>query len=129
MGAAANYSTGFSSAQFPADGLMGMGYKSLSDYGADPLFQSLVAQNKTTKPVFGFKFAAEGSELFLGGTNTKLYTGDLAYTPVTHQGYWQVKMDSLTVNGKDVVSSAIAIIDTGTTLVNPHIRMIIRAWH
>lgn len=121
MGAASSYSDGLSPDAFPADGLMGMGYESISEYGANPVFQTLVAQGQTDASVFGFKLATEGSELFIGGFNNALYTGDFVFTPVTEQGYWQVNMDSLTVNGKDAVSGVAAIIDTGSSLVNPHI--------
>ena len=83
LGAAKTYSTGFSSDNFPADGLLGMAFKSLSDYNANPLFQSLVAQGKTTSSVFSFKLASSGSELYIGGKNSNLYTGSITYTPVT----------------------------------------------
>lgn len=96
---------------------MGMGFKTISHYGADPVFQSLVAQGQTTESAFAFKLASEGSELFLGGTNSNLFTGAFTYTPVTTQGYWQVNLESLTVNNEVVLSSVAAIIDTGTTLV------------
>lgn len=64
---------------------MGMGYESISSYGASPVFQSFVSQKKVSKPVFAFKLAKEGSELTLGGLNTKLYKGDFTYAPVTKQ--------------------------------------------
>lgn len=83
LGAAKTYSTGFSSDNFPADGLLGMAFKSLSDYKANPLFQSLAAQGKTSSSVFSFKLASSGSELYLGGKNSNLYTGSITYTPVT----------------------------------------------
>ena len=54
---------------------MGMAYQSISDYNAPPVFQTLVAQNQVTSPIFSFKLSASGSELLLGGVNNKLYTG------------------------------------------------------
>ncbi|KIJ14865.1 hypothetical protein PAXINDRAFT_78490, partial [Paxillus involutus ATCC 200175] len=60
---------------------------------------------------------ASGSELFIGGTDTALYTGGFSYADVTQQGYWQVNMDSVEGNGKTVLSNVDSIIDTGTTLV------------
>ena len=86
LGAASTYSTGFALRNFPPDGLLGMGYQSISQYNSPPFFQSLVAQSRTTSPVFAFKFAATGSsELYLGGVNTNLYTGSFSYASVTTQ--------------------------------------------
>ncbi|KAI0318418.1 acid protease [Amylostereum chailletii] len=117
LGAAKTYSSGFESSNFPADGLLGMGFKSISDYNADPPFQSFIAAGATDSPVFGFKLSDSGAELYLGGTNSKLYSGDFTYVPVTQEGYWQVALDAFSVNGDSVVSSTSSIIDTGTTLI------------
>ncbi|VDB98852.1 unnamed protein product [Peniophora sp. CBMAI 1063] len=117
LGAAKQYSSGFESSQFPADGLMGMGFKSISDYNADPVFQTLVSSGAVTDSVFGFKLSDSGAELYLGGTNDDLVGGDFTYVPVTQEGYWQVDMDGFSVGGSQAVSSTSAIIDTGTTLI------------
>ncbi|KAA1475522.1 acid protease [Dentipellis sp. KUC8613] len=117
LGASTSYSTGFASDQFPADGLMGMAFESLSDYKANPPFQSFIAQGQVTDSVFGFKFAESGSELYLGGTNSDLYTGSFTWVPVTEAAYWQVQLGGLAVNGKSALRSTAAIIDTGTTQI------------
>ncbi|KAI9437838.1 acid protease [Lactarius psammicola] len=117
LGAATVYSTGFQSDQFPADGLLGMGYQSISSYRASPVFQSLVSQGQVSTPAFSFYFAESGSELYIGGTNQNLFKGSFTYMPVTTQGYWQGSFDGISVNGKTVVGRAGAIIDTGTTQV------------
>ncbi|KAF9221253.1 Asp-domain-containing protein [Gyrodon lividus] len=117
LGAASEYSSGFESSQFPADGLMGMAFQSLSDYNASPVFQSLVSQGQTDEAVFAFKLATSGSELHIGGTNPALYTGDFSYADVTQEGYWEVNMDSVDGNGQTVLSDVDCIIDTGTTLI------------
>ena len=85
LGAATQYSSGFESSQFPADGLMGMAFQSISDYNAPPVFQTLISEGVLTSPVFGFKFATAGSELFLGGTNSALHTGDFTWVPLTNE--------------------------------------------
>ncbi|KAG8805054.1 hypothetical protein FRC17_005752 [Serendipita sp. 399] len=117
LGAATHYSDGFSSANFPADGLMGMGFQSISEYNAPPVFQSLVTGKQTSSGVFAFKLAESGSELTVGGLNSALYSGKPAYASVTQKGYWQIKFDSLNVGGSSVVKSTPAIVDSGTTLV------------
>ena len=112
LGAATKYSTGFESTNFPADGLMGMGFQSISEYNAPPLFQSLVAAGQTSEPVFAMKLTKSDSELTVGGLNTAMYSGDITYVPVTKEGYWQVDYDSLNVGSKAVSSKTACIIDS-----------------
>ena len=64
---------------------MGMAYQSISAYNSPPLFQNLVAQGQVTEPRFAFKLAESGAELYLGGTNPKLYEGLFTYVPVTDE--------------------------------------------
>ncbi|KAH9166026.1 acid protease [Lactarius sanguifluus] len=113
LGAATTYSSGFQSDQFPADGLLGMGYESLSVYGASPVFQSLVSQGQVSTRVFSFYFAASGSELYIGGTNQALYTGPFTYMPVTTRDC-STAFQSM---GRLFSGRERAIIDTGSTQV------------
>jgi hypothetical protein len=83
LGAAKAYSSEFQSDQFPVDGILGMGYESISSFGANSVFQSLVSQNQVSAPVFSFYFSESGSELYIGGTNQNHYTGSFTYMPVT----------------------------------------------
>ncbi len=85
LGAATQYSSGFESNEFPADGLMGMGFQSISVYNASPPVQNLISQQELTEPMFGFKFAPSGSELFIGGVNNNLYTGKFTWVNLTHE--------------------------------------------
>jgi cathepsin D len=85
LGVADVYSSRLNSSSFSPDGLMGMAFKSLSSYGANPVFQSLVEQKRTAESVFAFKLTSIGSELYIGGVNKKLYTGEFTYTPVTEK--------------------------------------------
>ncbi|KZT25187.1 acid protease [Neolentinus lepideus HHB14362 ss-1] len=117
LGAANQYSNGFSSDNFPADGLLGMGFRAISQYNANPVFQNLISSHRVDQPVFAFKLAESGSELTLGGTDGNAYSGSFAYTDVTDEGYWQVQMDGATVDNQNAVGEVAAIIDTGTTLV------------
>ena len=56
-----------------------MGFQSISDYNASPVFQTLVSEGKTTSSVFAFKLSSSGSQLTLGGVNSALYTGAFSY--------------------------------------------------
>ena len=85
LGVATEYSSSLAVGQFPPDGLLGLAFESISAYPASPVFETLVSQGQTDEAAFSFKLAASGSELYLGGANTDLFTGDFSYTPVTNQ--------------------------------------------
>ncbi|KAF8837186.1 acid protease [Paxillus ammoniavirescens] len=129
LGAATTYS---SSLQFPVflpDGLLGMGFPTISVLRASPVFQTMVSSSALKQAVFGFALSSEPgkSELTIGGTNTNMYQeSTLTYIPVSLAAYWQIPLAGVTRGGlngaPDVVlanktSYAQAIIDTGTTLI------------
>jgi cathepsin D len=93
---------------------MGMAYASISDYNANPMFQTLSSQGQTDVGVFAFKLSSSCLSIFFGRTNSSLYFGSFTYVPVTQQGYWQVAMDAISVGGFKAVSGASTIIDTGS---------------
>jgi cathepsin D len=64
---------------------MGLAFQSISKYQAPPLFQTLISEGVVTSQVFGLKLASSGSELFLGGTNSALFTGDFTWVPLTNE--------------------------------------------
>ena len=134
VGVASEYSPDFSISVFAPDGLVGLGFQSVSKYNATPFFVNLITQGIVSNPVYGVRMANEGSELFLGGTNRELYEGDFTYVPVTKevrhtllplssehhflvQGYWQVTLDGFVLDGRQVFLATQAIIDTGSTLI------------
>jgi hypothetical protein len=85
LGAASQYSSGFEIANFAPDGLLGMAFEDISEFQANPLIQTLVAEGAISDPIFAFKLASSGSELRIGGVNSALYTGSFTYAPVTEQ--------------------------------------------
>ena len=91
VGAAKQYSDGFSSKQFPPDGLMGMAFEQISEYKAPPVFQTLVKEQQVGSPEFGFTLLESGSELYLGGVDKSKPSGGLTFTAVMAPGYWQIK--------------------------------------
>ncbi|GJE96850.1 aspartic protease [Phanerochaete sordida] len=117
LGAASSYPSGYSKPYFPPDGVMGMAYQSISVFDAPPVFQSLVAQKQLTTPAFSFKLTQADAELFLGGANSDHYTGNFTYVPVTTKGYWQVKLDAVSVDGRTPIGNVRSVIDTGTKLI------------
>ncbi|CAF1049690.1 unnamed protein product [Adineta steineri] len=105
------------------DGLLGLGYQSITSGGEAPVFYNMYKQNLIPQPIFSFYFNPDssvvpGGELILGGVDTTKYTGSVTYVNVTVQGYWQFQANSITI-GSTVIcaSSCNAIADTGTTLI------------
>lgn len=101
------------------DGLVGMGFPSISVGGVPPVFNTLMAEKKVDQPVFGFYLdhVGQNGELFIGGVNPAHFRGNLTYIPLTAQTYWQVHMTGLKVNGASVTTATKAIFDTGTSLI------------
>jgi cathepsin D len=112
LGAVTDESQEFGFPEFPGDGLMGMGFQSISAYNAPPVFQTLIAEGQTTSPVFAKKLTAKDSDLTLGGLNEYLYKGNVTYVPVSQEGYWQISFDTLKVGSKKVVGSTSSIVDS-----------------
>jgi cathepsin D len=109
FGAASEYSPGF---RVDEDGLMGLAFRSLSEYNANPVFQNLVDQGQTTLPIFALKLTAGNSELTLGGLVSVLYSGPITWVPVINQNHWQVSFDSIRVGGQVAVGQSPCIIDS-----------------
>ncbi|MGH0138578.1 UNVERIFIED_CONTAM: hypothetical protein FKN15_026483 [Acipenser sinensis] len=92
------FEPGFTFVRAKFDGVLGMGYPSLSEGGATPVFDKLMEQQQVEKPVFSFYLSRGrdkecGGEMLLGGVDDSLYTGSINWVPVTEKGYWQIKLD------------------------------------
>jgi len=103
------------------DGLMGLGFKSISQYQIPTPFEAMIEQKLIDEPVFAFYLqqdASQQGELLFGGIDKSHYTGELVDVPLTSETYWEVSLDAMSFGGKPVISSAQkAIIDSGTSLL------------
>ncbi|XP_022656687.1 cathepsin D-like [Varroa destructor] len=106
------------------DGILGMAYPEISVLRVLPLFDEMIRQNAINKAIFTFYLTRDpdhptGSELVIGGIDEKHYKGEISYFPVTKKGYWEFRMDKVTVGGKiDFCAHGCAVIaDTGTSLI------------
>lgn len=103
------------------DGILGLGYQEISVGNVVPPFYNMIAQNLVNSSVFAFylnRNAADenGGEIIFGGVDTQRFKGPISYVPVSHKGYWQFAMESITVNDQ-VIKCQQAIADTGTSLI------------
>ncbi|KAI0952451.1 hypothetical protein AcW1_004540 [Taiwanofungus camphoratus] len=102
----------------PADGLLGMAFPSISNLGHNPFIVTASDEGAISESVFAFKLASSGSSLYIGGTDSSLYTGSVEYHDLSSSdGFWQIGGASALVGGKTVVSDFETIIDTGTTIM------------
>jgi hypothetical protein len=103
------------------DGLLGLGWKSISQYEIPTPFEAMIDQKLIDEPVFAFYLQGDASkegELVFGGIDKSHYTGDLVDVPLTSESYWEVSLDTMTFGTSSIVSTAQkAIIDSGTSLL------------
>ncbi|XP_029612913.1 cathepsin D isoform X1 [Salmo trutta] len=106
------------------DGVLGMGYPTISVNNITPVFDTAMAAKLLPQNIFSFyisrdPLAAVGGELMLGGTDPLYYTGDLHYVNVTRKAYWQIEMSNVEVGNQLTLCKAgcQAIVDTGTSLI------------
>ncbi|KAK6349997.1 Vacuolar protease A [Orbilia brochopaga] len=103
------------------DGILGMGYDTISVNRMVPPFYQMVAQNLLDKPMFSFELGDtdSSSQVIFGGYNDDKYSEkDLVWIPLRRKAYWEVDFKALSF-GDDTaeLESTGAILDTGTSLL------------
>ena len=105
------------------DGIMGLGYDTISVNGIVPPFYSMIDQGLIDDPVFAFYLSDtndEGaeSEAIFGGIDESRYTGKMTKIPLRRKAYWEVDLDAITFGDQTAeLDSTGAILDTGTSLI------------
>ncbi|TYJ57699.1 hypothetical protein B9479_001553 [Cryptococcus floricola] len=103
------------------DGILGLGYNTISVNHMVPPFYSMLDQNLLDEPVFSFRLGdseEDGGEAIFGGVDESAYTGKLQYVPVRRKGYWEVEVESLGFGDEELeLEGTGAAIDTGTSLI------------
>lgn len=104
------------------DGILGMGYVTISKGNVVPPVNNMISQGLLAEPLFAFYLnrdtsAADGGEISFGAINPAHYTGKITWMDVTVQGFWQVHMDAVRVGTSPFCANGCqVIVDTGTTL-------------
>ncbi|XP_072744043.1 lysosomal aspartic protease-like [Anoplolepis gracilipes] len=122
--AEAIFESSFSLVYAHFDGILGMGYPSISVDGVMPVFNNMVQQGLVAQPIFSLYLnqnpsASIGGELILGGFDPDYYNSELTYVSVTNEGYWQFTLDSVQVGIYWTVceGGCQAVADSGTSLI------------
>jgi len=102
------------------DGILGMGYDTISVNQIVPPIYNMIKQQLIDEPVFSFFLGGteEESEVIFGGIDENHYTGKLIKLPIRRKAYWEVEFDSITFGSNTAeLDNTGAILDTGTSLI------------
>lgn len=103
------------------DGILGLGFTSISIDGTPTCFENLIKQNKIDQPIFAFYLGDNGpGELTFGGYDSSKFVGELQYVKLESATYWEIALDGIEAGDykKEAGDSKItAIVDSGTSLM------------
>jgi hypothetical protein len=81
------------------DGILGLGFTSISIDGALTVFENAIAQNVVDQPVFSFYLGDNGpGELTFGGYDTSKFEGELEYVKLLSATYWEIALDGVSAD-------------------------------
>ncbi|XP_003224161.1 pepsin A [Anolis carolinensis] len=106
----------------PFDGILGLAFPSIASSGATPVFDNMMSEGLVSQDLFSVYLSSDdqsGSFVMFGGVDTSYYSGSLNWVPLSSESYWQITLDSITLNGQSIACSGgcQAIVDTGTSLL------------
>jgi Eukaryotic aspartyl protease len=104
------------------DGILGMGFTSISVNNVLTVFENAIKQNIVEQPVFSFYLGDNApGELTFGGYDSSKFVGDLTYVKLYSATYWSIVLDSIQagdyVHPNDSSKPIIGIVDSGTSLI------------
>lgn len=105
------------------DGILGLGFDTISVNKIVPPFYNMLNQNLLDDSVFAFYLGdankeGDSSEATFGGYDKDRFTGDLVTIPLRRKAYWEVEFNSIALgdNVADLENTGV-ILDTGTSLI------------
>uniref|UniRef100_A0A8C3T0F4 pepsin A n=1 Tax=Chelydra serpentina TaxID=8475 RepID=A0A8C3T0F4_CHESE len=106
----------------PFDGILGLAFPSIASSGATPVFDNMMNEGLVSQDLFSVYLSSDeqsGSFVMFGGIDSSYYSGSLNWIPLSSETYWEITMDSITIDGETIAcsNSCQAIIDTGTSLL------------
>lgn len=100
------------------DGILGLGFDSISVGGVPTVFHNAIEQGKVEKPMFAFYLGnnADGELTFGGYDDDKFVGEELTWVPLSDATYWRIDMGGVRI-GMFEVGPTDAIVDSGTSLI------------
>ena len=99
------------------DGIMGLGFDSISVGHKPTVFSNAISQSVVKKPMFAFYLGNQhDGELTFGGYDKDHFEGDLHWVPLSHATYWQIATSSIKMGSYSNTNNQ-AIVDSGTSLM------------
>lgn len=102
------------------DGILGLGFTSISVNNVMTVFENAIQQNIVEQPIFSFYIGDNSpGELTFGGYDSSKFVGELEYVKLYSATYWSIVLDSIqagdytTNNDKPIIG----IVDSGTSLI------------
>lgn len=106
------------------DGILGLGYDTISVNHMVPPVYNAINKDLLDEPVFAFylgdtaKSEEDGGAATFGGIDKSKFIGDVTYLPVRRKGYWEVSLDGVGLGTEYAdLDHTGAAIDTGTSLI------------
>ncbi|RDW86581.1 Vacuolar aspartyl protease (Proteinase A) [Aspergillus mulundensis] len=105
------------------DGILGLGFDTISVNKIVPPFYNMIHQGLLDEPVFAFYLGdankeGDSSVATFGGIDKSHYEGELIKIPLRRKAYWEVDLDAVAL-GDEVaeLDNTGVILDTGTSLI------------
>lgn len=106
------------------DGILGLGYNTISVNKIVPPIYNAIDKGLLDEPQFAFylgdtnKDEEDGGVATFGGYDVSAFTGDIKWLPVRRKAYWEVSFEGIGLGDEYAeLKSTGAAIDTGTSLI------------
>ena len=104
------------------DGILGLGFDTISVNKMPPPFYNMIEQDLLDDPVFAFYLShtdnGDESEATFGGINKDHIDGKITEIPLRRKAYWEVDLDSISYGDATAeMENTGVILDTGTSLI------------
>lgn len=105
------------------DGILGMGFTSISIDNTPTVFENMIQQHAIDQPIFSFYLGDNApGELTFGGYDPAKFKGDLEYVKLLSATYWEIPLDKASAGDyetqpNDDGTPITAIVDSGTSLL------------